>query len=382
MKIGFLTTDNREYFRKYTSPAPEFGTAPEALLQGFKLLPRAEVHIVSCTRAPMESPGRLSPNIYYHRLSVPKYGWMTTAYQGTIRAIRKLLKSIRPDIVHGQGTERDCAMNAVFSGFPSVLTIHGNMRRISRLEGARPFSYLWLAARLETLAVRRSHGVICITPYTQKAMASLARRTWVVPNAVEASFFDINAEPPPDKIFRILCVAVVCKLKNQNALIRALDPVAEKHKLHVTFLGLAKAENAYAAEFLGLVRTRPWCVHGGFAERDKLKAYFRQANLLVLPSLEDNCPMVVLEAMAAGVPVLGARVGGVPDIIEDGATGALCDPLDLASMRAGVEKMIAEPAAAQRMAIRAREHARDRFHPRAVAQRHLEIYEEVLTNPS
>jgi len=61
----------------------------------------------------------------------------------------------------------------------------------------------------------------------------------------------------------------------------------------------------------------------GFASRTDLKAHLRQATLLALPSLEENCPMVVLEAMAAGVPVVAARVGGVPDLIEEGKTGIL-----------------------------------------------------------
>ena len=47
-----------------------------------------------------------------------------------------------------------------------------------------------------------------------------------------------------------------------------------------------------------MVAARPWCTHGGFADRAKLKACLKTASLLALPSLEDNCPMVVLEAMA------------------------------------------------------------------------------------
>ena len=63
---------------------------------------------------------------------VPKIGWMRTLFQGCVRATRKKIREIQPDIVHGQGTEADCAMSAVFSGFPNVLTLHGNMRAVAR----------------------------------------------------------------------------------------------------------------------------------------------------------------------------------------------------------------------------------------------------------
>src|SRR6185369_9517211 len=123
--------------------------------------------------------------------------------------------------------ERDCALDAVWSGFPNVLTIHGNMRLIAQVNRAPIFSFHWFAARLEALTIPRSGGVVCITRYTQEAVSDLARRTWVVPNAVDASFFKVDAAPP-GKTPRVLCVGHICQRKNQNAFIRALDPLAEE----------------------------------------------------------------------------------------------------------------------------------------------------------
>src|SRR6266436_5655642 len=141
VKIAVITTDNREPHKKYDASAPYFGTAPEALLQGFAQLKEPEVHIISCTRQPVRSPDKLADNIWFHSLLVPKIGWMRTAFQGCIRAVRRKLREIQPSLVHGQGTESDCSISAIFSGFPNVLTIHGNMRLISRLNRAKPFSY-------------------------------------------------------------------------------------------------------------------------------------------------------------------------------------------------------------------------------------------------
>jgi glycosyltransferase involved in cell wall biosynthesis len=377
MRIAVLTTDNREHYKKYSLPAPYFGTAAEALLQGFAQLKDVEVHVLSCTQKRMQSPGKLASNIYFHELYVPKIGWMRTAYLGCIRAVRKKLHEIQPTIVHGQGTERDCAISAVFSGFPNVLTIHGNLRLIAQVNQARLFSYLGLAAKLESVTIPLSGGVVCITHYTEEAVKDLAKRTWVVPNAVDASFFEVNARPIPEKVPKILCVGHVCLRKNQNAFIRALDSLAPAGKFEVLFLGQAAPGSAYEDEFLQLVRERPWCSHAGVAGREQLKRELREASALALPSLEDNCPMVVLEAMAAGVPVVAAKVGGLPDLIDEGKNGFFCDPLDPRSMTAAVEKILRDKSSARALAVRAREEALVRFKPEVIARRHVEIYRDV-----
>jgi glycosyltransferase involved in cell wall biosynthesis len=376
VKIALITTDNRQDDHTYHLPAPYFGTAPEALMQGFAVLPELEVHVISCSMKPMKSPEKLADNIWFHSLYVPKAGWMRTSYQGCIRTVRRRLKVIRPDLVHGQGTERECAISSVFSRFPNVLTIHGNMRLIAEVTQAKALSFPWLAAQLEKITLPRTRGIVCITRYTQAAVKDLAPKTWLVPNAVDQSFFDINAQS--DETRTVLCVGAISPRKNQNAFIRALDPLASDRKLKVVFLGMAQKEEPYSAEFLELVAQRPWCEFAGFAGREVLKSRFKNATLLALPSLEDNCPMVVLEAMAAGVPVLAAKVGGVPDLVEDGQNGIFCDPLDPASIRAGIGRLLDNSGEAAALAARAKAQARERYHPAVVARRHCEIYREVL----
>ncbi len=377
MRIALLTTDGREFFRTYEKTAPTFGTAPQALLDGFARMPGIEVHVVSCSQQPLRSVEKLAENIWFHSLHVPKLGWMRTGYSGCIRAVRRKLRELQPDIVHGQGTERDCAISAAFSGFPNVLTIHGNMRLIAQLNGARPFSFAWLNARLETFTLPRTDGVVCITRYTQDAVAGLARRTWLLPNAVDPSFFGVAHAPaaPP----MLLCVGVVCLRKNQNRFIRALDALAAARPFRLVFIG-GVPEGGYSREFHALVEARAWCEYAGMAGRAELRGWFGQAAMVVLPSLEDNCPMAVLEGMAAGVPVMAAKVGGVPDLVEDRVTGLFCDPLDDASMAGAVAALLDDPALAATVAANGRRQAEDRFHPEAVARRHLEIYREVVEN--
>lgn len=378
MRIVQLTTDNREPFSDHANPQPWFGTAPEALLQGFAQLPAAEVHVVCCLRQPAPSPTKLADNIWYHSLVVPKWGWMTTGFQGCIRAVRRKLRELQPDIVHGQGTEREAALCAIYSGRPNLLTIHGNMRSVARALGARPFSYNWLAARLESVALSRTGGVVCISRYTERAVQGLAKQTWLLPNAVDAAFFDVVRQPSSAPV--ILCVANVCSYKNQNQLILALDELASRRPFKLRFLGSASRHGKYGAQFFELLRTRPWCEWGGVVGRESLREELTSVTGVVLPSLEDNCPMVLLEAMAAGVPVAAAGIGGIPDLVQDGQTGWLFDPRSAAHMAGAVGRLLEDQGGATRLAVTARTAAQERFHPTVIATKHLDIYQQVLQN--
>ncbi|MGB8356964.1 MAG: glycosyltransferase family 4 protein [Chthoniobacteraceae bacterium] len=379
MKVMIVATDNREHARQYALATPYFGTAVESLLQGLADFPGTEIHVVTCARQRMQSPEKIAGNIHFYSLLVPKTGWMRTGYLGCIRAVRKIAREIRPDIVHGQGTERNCAISSVLSGFPSVLTIHGNMRLIARVNRVKPFSFHWLTAHLESFTIPRAQGVVCITNYTREAVQDLARKTWVVPNAVDRTFFEVEREDTAETT--LLCVGHVCYRKNQIGLMQSLDTLATGRKFKLIFVGATSGEDPYSAEFLVAVKSRPWCEYRGQADRDELKRLLARATMLILASLEDNCPMVVLEAMAAGVPVVAPDVGGVPDLIQDGENGLLCDPLQPATIADAVSRLL-DAALATRLSRVAKSTTWEKYHPGKIAQRHLEIYREVLQSGS
>ncbi len=378
LRVGFLTIDNREHFKDYSKPQPRFGTAPEALLEGFKLMPQdIEVHIVSCfQKEPISSPARLAENIYYHALQVPNIGWLKTGYQGCVRAVRRLLQELKPDIVHGQGTERDCAMCAVHSGYPNVLTIHGNMRSVAEVLGARPFTYYWFASMLEKHCLRRTGGVVAISRYTEANVGELAQRTWLLPNAVHPSFFDVERRPdaPP----RLLCIANIGTHKNQAGLITALDSLAGEIPMRLVFAGAGSETDAYFSQFKRMLSSRPWCEYLGALDKAALQREISRATAAVLPSFEDNCPMAILEAAAAKVPVAASAVGGIPDLIVDGESGLLFDPHRPETIQSAVRTMLLNTKVTEHITDRAHRHCLSNNLPTTVAQRHLDIYASLI----
>eukprot|EP00741_Cyanophora_paradoxa_P005349 tig00000880_g5187.t2 len=110
----------------------------------------------------------------------------------------------------------------------------------------------------------------------------------------------------------------------------------------------AQAERELAgrrASFLGLLTGRP------------LWEAFASADVLFMPSESETLGFVALEAMASGVPVVAARAGGLPDIVEHGATGLLFEPGDAEAAAAALDSLLADPALRERMGRAARAEA-------------------------
>jgi len=378
VKIIQLIVDNREGARQYDNPTPWFGTAPQGLLEGFANLGRSkcEIHVVTCRQQPMAAPEKLADNIWIHSLHVPKIGWLRTGYQGCIRAVRKKITEIQPDIVHAQGTERDCAISAVFLPFPKVLTIHGNLQLISKLLRPPLWSSLALQTQIEKFCIPRFNGVLCITRYTEENIRDQNPRTWLLPNAATGSFFDVVNQPVEP--MEILYIATVDERKNQNAFIDAITPLAAEFDFRVRFFGAGHAGSPFMDEFNRRMTAHSWCSYEGTVAHGDLRQNYARASILVLASLEDNCPMTVLEAMASGVAVMGSRVGGIPDLIEHEVSGLLCDPTDASSMRETLRRLLANPMDRIRLATAARERTLAGNHPTVIAAKHIDIYSEVL----
>lgn len=376
MKIALITTDDRNQHDGCLRPWPIFGTAAQGLIEGFDGLAGVEVHVVSCASIRMEVPAKLADNIWFHQPLVPRLGWGRTLFSGCVKAVRRLMHEIQPDMVHGQGTERDCAMDAVFSGYPNVLTIHGNMRVHAKRGDNGNWLYYKVASMLETVCLARTGGVVAISGYTRDLVKDLAPRTWLLPNAARCQYFDIVPDTP--KVARLLFVGSINERKNPLGLIRACEPMLRSGECTLALAGQGNSNHAYVQEVIKLADSLPGVEMLGFIEAGALGEQFKHSSLLVLPTFEDNCPMVVLEAMAAGLPVAASRVGGVPDLITHESDGLLFDPHEPADVRASLERLIRDPGLRVKLAACGRAQALARFHPRVIARDHVRIYREVL----
>jgi glycosyltransferase involved in cell wall biosynthesis len=107
----------------------------------------------------------------------------------------------------------------------------------------------------------------------------------------------------------------------------------------------------------------------GEVPREAMPREYRRADLFVLPTLSDNTPVTLMEAMASGVPAVATAVGGIPELVEAGVTGRLVPPGDIAALAAAMEGLVADGETRGRMSIASRKVAETRFAaPRMISQ--------------
>jgi glycosyltransferase involved in cell wall biosynthesis len=113
----------------------------------------------------------------------------------------------------------------------------------------------------------------------------------------------------------------------------------------------------------------------------RVRGLLAGAAALVVPSIYEGMPLVVLEAMAAGVPVVASRVSGIPEVVVDGETGWLVPPEDPERLAASLAEVLADPEEARRRGAAGRRRVAERFSPTAAAARWLEAVGPRIAGP-
>jgi glycosyltransferase involved in cell wall biosynthesis len=116
-------------------------------------------------------------------------------------------------------------------------------------------------------------------------------------------------------------------------------------------------------------------VHLGHLENDgKLALAYSAADLLVIPSLQDNLPNTALEAMSCGVPIVGFEVGGIPDVVRPGVTGLLATPGDVVALGDAVARLLQDPMKRAAMGANCRYTALEEYTLEVQAHRYAALY--------
>jgi colanic acid/amylovoran biosynthesis glycosyltransferase len=205
----------------------------------------------------------------------------------------------------------------------------------------------------------------------------------VIHCGVELDKYSFRARAPrPDGPVRALCVAALREKKGHKLLFDALASGKrglDRITLEVVGNGLLREElESYAAK-RGLSSRVTF--HGSLTEPEVAKQ-LDQADLFVLPSIveqsgdAEGIPVALMEAMAAGVPVVSSRITGIPELVRDGSTGVLVEPGDASDLADKLVAVLDDPAATRERTQSARRLIEQEFELHSSAGRMLELFEE------
>jgi glycosyltransferase involved in cell wall biosynthesis len=298
----------------------------------------------------------------------------------------RCLRAFDPDVVHINTSLdwRSLLRDACFVALAGrrrgrvVLFIHGWQWTLGRRLQSRRHPWRWFCRRVFASAQR----VIVLSASFAQVLRDLgipADRIHVLPNPVDCGAFPRPAaasRPDDDSAWRLLFMARFVADKGIYELIDAMPGLLGACDRPVQLILAGDGPEREGAERrcqeLGLGSA---VVFPGYVADAQKQQLFEGAHVFVFPSrYGEGRPIVLLEALAAGLPVLATRVGGIGEFVRDGEHGVLLDDPSVANIERGVLSLVGDPRRLAEIGLGNREYARAHFDSALVTRRLEDIY--------
>jgi glycosyltransferase involved in cell wall biosynthesis len=263
--------------------------------------------------------------------------------------LRHLLALERDAVVHlhisHAYTPEMVWISARLRGRPYLAHFHGNLGPSGPVGRLLFGAYRRLILRL---VIRGASAVVALTEEDKSTLITQfgvdPSRVSVVRNGVDESFSYSHARALHSKP-HLLFVGRLAAQKNLPLLLKALDGVSDRFETTLVGRGELEAELKSMATDLGLKNV---CFHGA-AQGEELRQLYRDADVFVLPSLLEGMPLVLLEAMAMGLPIVATDVPGTRDLVASGENGLLVNVDEPRAMRKALMEVASDNQRYRRM---------------------------------
>ena len=293
-------------------------------------------------------------------------------YLREMRAVGRLLDSLRPDILHTHGYRVDLlhGSGARRRGIATVSTLHGSSRM-----GGLSHLFEWFQER----ALRRFDGVIAVSqPLMEELQERGVRqeRLHLVPNAWTPPSHPLSretarAELGVDGGSPVLgWIGRLIPIKGCDVFVDALSQIIDEDWSAV-IIGDGPELEGLRSRVRGSGIAHRVRFTGSVPEAARFLSAF---DLFVLSSRSEGTPMVLLEAMGAGVPVVATRVGGVPHVLRDGVDGWLLPPEDPQELARSLEEALSDASERVARGDAGRSRVRAHYSRTAWVQWHVAAY--------
>jgi len=303
-----------------------------------------------------------------------------TGFRRDCRRIVRELRAIAPDVVHAHGTEGAFARSAVRSGYPCIVAIQGIINEYIKDD---PCLRWKLVCPQECDTLETADSFICNTIYDENVIRKLGADGDIrhIPHCIGDKFFDTEASLESSNV---LFVGAVSQRKGVRTLIEAAAQVAGRGISAKTLIAGQGTPPSHVDELKKLcdaLKLGEQVEFLGSQSVDQLIQHYEQSAVAVLPTWADTHPNVISEAMACGIPVIAARVGGIPYMVRDGETGFLIDPGDPTALADRLCDLLGDLELRQRFGKAAKTIA-TRWKKATAAKQVIRFYDDILSKPS
>jgi glycogen(starch) synthase len=286
------------------------------------------------------------------------------------------LRRTRPDVIHAHAVDMGAAVSlaARLLGVPLVLTLHGTSIGSPALSLAKQRLERWL------VRAARYDAIFSVTPDAVPLLRGLGKRdAEYLPNAVDLEAFPVRDYPAPGA--PLLFVGRLEAVKGVDVLLRALaEARCGDSALQLRIAGGGSLEPALRAlaDELGLGSATKFL---GKQSSQQVAQELRGCSALVLPSLYEGFPIVLLEAWASGRPVVSTAVGAIPDVCTDGVDSLLVPVSDPKALAAALVRLAQDGGFARELGAAGRRNVEANYTPDTVGRVVERVYAEVRGLP-
>jgi glycosyltransferase involved in cell wall biosynthesis len=204
------------------------------------------------------------------------------------------------------------------------------------------------------------------------------QKTNVIPYGVETEVFapSDRAEararfgiPADAKVVLFCAESVANPRKGMRHLLSALAKLQDIPNLILVSIGGGESLKNSSGKSMHL---------GRLTKDEDMAAAYGAADIYVIPSIEDNLPNTILEAMACGTPVIGFDIGGIPDLVKNSQTGQVVPAFDEEALAKGIREMLADTLRLAEMRVTCRKTILSEYSLEAQARRYVKLYQEVI----
>jgi phosphatidyl-myo-inositol dimannoside synthase len=366
------------------------GTVNEALLKCYATMPDLEIDLVTSALGGRREEEQFSDNIRIVKLPV----WNQNVHHSTARelilyAVQSLAKSLQSH--HACAYDYCLAWSTVPAG-AVALTLHRLVSLqyavwvsgpdIPGFEQRYRYIYPLLSPVIRNVWRNAAHVIAkCAGEIEMIKSVDKTIKASLIPNGVDLRAFHPESEIPEKGPLHIICVARLIERKGQHHLIEAVKQLTDSNvDVMLNLVGTGDSQSDYEKQVRDLgIQAHVRFV--GYVPRAEIASYYKVGHVFVLPSYNEGMSLAVLEAMAAGLPVIVTRTGGTMELVEDGVNGLIFDWADVKMLAMHLRTLANDRGLARRMGAESRVRA-TKYSWEIIATRFLNLFYNSKTDPT